>query len=198
MPSIFFQLRLAAARFYYSCGGFGLHQAQMMVSQEMTKKPLSPVRIYTSLTEMKDHVSRLKWTEDPWGGKLDILKHPTFMQEALDQHPEFSGDCDDYAGYFIVAIRKGKLAESAHFGFALWEDKGDITGHMVCVFLKEGSWWWVSNWYNCQPQAIPSVYGWVDAMQEKMGKKVLIAGRILVEGIKPDDTIEIGSLLRCR
>jgi len=198
MFSIPLSVKIAATRFYYSMGGFGLHRAAIMASQELTKKPSSPVRVYESIAELTDYTRKLTWTEDPWGGKLDAVKHPTFMQESINSHPDFSGDCDDYANYFTCALRKGKLAESPHMGFALWEEKGDLTGHMVCIFLKEGSWWWMSNWHNCTPQRIENMYGWIDAMQSEMNKKVLVAGRIMVDGIQSDDTVLIGSVLRCR
>lgn len=517
MFNIPFSVKLAATRFYYSMGGFGIHRAAIMASQELTAKPESPVKVYSSIADLVESARKLRWTEDPWGGKLDAIKHPTFMQESIDSHPDFSGDClpkgtlllteghkfvpieevqvgtkiwgldkwttvqnvwskgdlpvdvvhlnngssfkateehklfvalckwhpvvqgngrpcscrmedrvvkrisvaeavpgmvlltpdkieegtqvqspevayveglflsdgwcshdndfdiagkdghpkeeqkravqticeglgietvwftksirvknkewanrlhqmgghapekhalsidlsldaakallegimadsgknscgkgrtftttsrllalqtrvlhkmlgtscgesyivdhgglgtnpiwrlnareggkkllrikhidrdvvslpvydittedhyvylpeadvtvsncDDYANYFTCALRKGKLAESVHMGFALWEHKGELTGHMVCIFLKEGSWWWMSNWHDCTPQRIESMYGWMDAMQSEIKKKVLVAGRLLIDGIHGDDTVDIGSVVRCR
>lgn len=193
-----FSVQLAAVRFYYSMGGFGIHRAAIMAQQAVTKKPNSPVRVYGTIAELSEYLRKLTWTEDLWGGKLDVIKHATFMQEALDKHPAYSGDCGDYAAYAIVSLRKGKLAEDPHFGFALWEEDGTLQGHMCCVFMKEGSWWWLSNWHNCIPQRIENVYGWVDAMQSEVKKTVLVAGRLKIKELLSDDTLNIGSVLRCR
>lgn len=182
----------------WSAGLFGLHKPATALMQRSTYRIAHPVKRYASVEEITLATSKLKWTEDPWNGKMDIVKHPTFMQEAIDSHPDYAGDCDDYAMYWIVALRKSGLAKDAFMASVLWEDSGDISGHACCVFSINGQWYWVSNWYKCVPQKIDTMYGWMNKMLEQSKKKCVVAGRYEVEKILDDDTVIFGPAWRCK
>jgi hypothetical protein len=82
--------------------------------------------------------------------------------------------------------------------FALWEKDNNLEGHACCVYMADGAWWWVSNWHKCVPQKINDAYGWIGDMSAFMKKPILVAGRILIDGVKDDDTLVIGQALRCK
>lgn len=196
--SPFLKFKLALNKAFFSFGTFGTHRAAIAASQRATFRKNNPVKVYKTIEEITEATSKLVWTEDPWDGKIDIIKHPSFMQEAIETHPAYSGDCDDFAAYWVCALRKSRLADASFMAFAFWEKDNDIAGHAVCVYLKDGSWWWVGNWFKCVPQKIPDAYGWISAIQDKISKDVLLAGRILVDGIAGDDTVLVGPALRCK
>jgi hypothetical protein len=188
-------LQKKAVQAAWSCGLFGVHKAAMRAGQEATKRPESTVKVYPNIAEITAATSKLRWTEDPWQGKLDVIKHPTFMQEALDKHPDYAGDCDDFAAYWLAALRKGKLAdvEKLYFAAALWEDGG----HAVASYRDlDGSWWWAGNWNRCVP--LPTTeYGWIDGIKSRINKPLWVAGRIKVTGLLGDDTVVYGPASRC-
>lgn len=194
-----------ATRALWDMGLLGAHRVSMLTSQKLTQRP-HPVYCYSSVEELTEASSTLTWTEDPWGGKLDIVKHPTYMQEAIDLHPAVSGDCDDYAFWWARALTKGRskgkgepLATKVAIGMCLWRvDPRSVGGHACCVFTKpDGSMWWVSNWEGCKPLRIYSPDEWIDQMMGREKKPLIVAGRVDVAGFE-GDTVLPGKAVRRR
>lgn len=180
----------------WTCGLFGAHRAQMRVAQEITRRPGSPVGVYEGIGALSDATAKLRWTEDPWQGKLDLVKHPTFLQEAMTSHPDYSGDCDDFANYWLAALHKNHLADrdKLYFAVALWEGGG----HAVASYRdRDGYWWWAGNWNRCKPYPSNNEYDWITGISSRMGKPLWVAGRIRVSTVRADDTVIYGAATRC-
>jgi hypothetical protein len=177
-------IRIKLFRMYWKLGLFGTNIAKYTATQLLTYSPNYKIPQYNSITQIQEATSKLKWTTDPWDGKLDIVKHSTFMQEAIEKHPDYSGDCDDFANYWVASILKNNLAKNVYVGFGFWRGRlpKDIVGHACCVFEKDNKWYWVSNWYSCEPQEIGNSSGWIDQMLSN--KKLVLAGKYPVLGLK--------------
>lgn len=126
--------------------------AAAMLSQQLTLPAGVEIPIYTSTQAITDDQKKLTWTEDPRGGKLDVVKHPRFMAQAILSHPDYSGDCDDFTAHWCASLKKGKLADEIYHACCLWKDGG----HAVCVFKKDDKWFWSSNWNGCAPINLPT------------------------------------------
>lgn len=170
-----------------------LNNFPSVTSQMVTFKDDSPVAKYAAIHEITTATRTLRWTEDPWNGKLDVIKHPTFLQQAIKFHPAYAGDCDDYAAYWCAALTKNKLALEVWFASGMWvkTDKSGLTGHAICVYRTAEGWFWVSNWNGCTPYAIPSRVAWVQDM-ERVSNKKLITALMAPATIDRNDTIFFG------
>lgn len=163
------------------------------ISQEITRKPNSPVTIYKSIQEITEATSKLKWTEDPWSGKLDLIKHPTFMQESINSHPEYSGDCDDFAAYWCAALLKSNLSNEVYIGICFYNKGNENSGHACCVYKYDNKWFWVSNWKKCEPIEINTNKDFAKSMVEYSGlKNFLNAYLIKMNKITSTDTLIFG------
>lgn len=150
------------------------------LGQLVTLRDAFPVETYATVGRLSHALGTLTWTPDPFKGNLDIIKHPTFMQEAIARHPEQSGDCDDYAAYSCVALLKSGLAGAVRFCTATWVDekKDTIESHAICVYRDTDAWrWsWIGNWNRCQPiECGSSEDGWLVQLEARAGCKVFIA-----------------------
>jgi hypothetical protein len=145
------------------------------IQQTVSYRDGFPVTTYKSIADITAATAKLQWTSDPWHGKLDIIKHPTFMEEAIHRHPNYAGDCDDYAAYWCVALEKAKLADEQWFATGFWLADGKIAGHAVCVFRCGDRWYYAGNWNNSVPIEIDSRTAWVDDMGKRASSKVFAA-----------------------
>lgn len=119
-----------------------------------------------------------KWREDPWKGILDVTMTPRKFQRNLDEGRPV-GDCDDHALYWCTALLKSKLADKAYLG-TIWYSKPDgsgKSGHVVCVFSKEGRTYWAD--YR-KPAAFGGKWGWAEQVASSRGKVCHAAGLIEV------------------
>jgi len=136
-----------------------------------------PVHVYGSIAELTAATATLTWTEDPWDGNLDVVKHPTFMQEAIAQHPDFAGDCDDHTAYDCVALHKSKLADEQWFATVMWLDNKtkSVEGHAVCVFRVKDRWFYMGNWNRCVPIPLHDRTTWVCDVEQRTGCRAITA-----------------------
>ncbi len=165
------------------------------VSQAVTYIDGFKVAKYSSISELTAATSKLRWTKDPWNGKLDIIKHPTFMQQAIEQHPDFSGDCDDFAAYDCVALAKNKLADEQWFASALWVDakSNTITGHAICVYRVGTEWFHIGNWNKCVPMPLQSKTSWMQEIELLRDVNVITAVMYQAFATK-DDSLALGKV----
>jgi hypothetical protein len=164
-----------------------LGQAAIYAGQMPFYRSNFPVPVYPSIEAITKATAPLKWTEDPWNGKLDVVKHPTFLQEAIEKHPDYADDCDGFAAYWAVALRKSNLADECWFAYSLWA--GDKpSGHAVCVFRTGQSWFYVGNWNRCVPIPIASKDAWVDDIAARMNIPATVAARYRASA-DPRDTM---------
>lgn len=147
-----------------------------VASQMVTYRDHYPVKIYKNVTDLSDALRTLTWTEDPWNGQLDVIKHPTWMQEALERHSNYAGDCDDYAAYAAIALLKSSLADEVYFASAHWVDRklDDVVGHAVCVYRDSTGWHWIGNWNGCRPYDCVRD-GWVGDLEKIIKTSVVVA-----------------------
>lgn len=153
---------------------------------------------YKTPDEIRDDLKLLKWTEDPFGGKLDVIKHATFMKQAMIKNPGHSGDCDDFANYYIATLLKSGIVKSPSdvmFDFFYWykddsTKQNKISGHAVCVFKYKDNWWWAGNWNRCQPMKIGPALSDAKAEFEKyLGYKIHIHCSIFVDKVNDVGTV---------
>lgn len=164
----------------------------MLASQAATFRPSSKIPKYNSIAEVAEALRELKWTSDPFNGKLDIVKHPTYMQEAIEKHINEAGDCDDFAAYYAACLKMNHLNESYSkviLGITMWESNGSVEGHCVCVYLSNGSWWYAGNWNGCNPIPIPTMTGFVDDVIKRMNKPLVVSGYIEVQSVDSVGTV---------
>ena len=174
------------------CAITPVYRGGVLVEQAVFYKEGFPVAKYESIEKLTAASATLKWVSDPWNGKLDVVKHPTFMEEAIQKHPDYAGDCDDFAAYWCVALCKNKLADEQWFSYALWvDDKKEITGHAVCVFRTGDKWFYAGNWNNSVPIPVVSRDAWVKDIEQRVSKKVVAAAMYSASGAK-DDTMVLG------
>lgn len=167
-----------------------LFGVQAKIEQSVFYKDGFRVPVYKSIDQVTAATAKLKWTADPWDGKLDVIKHPTFMQQAIEQHPDYAGDCDDFAAYWCVALAKSKLADEQWFASGLWVDKNknEIAGHAVCVFRTGDKWFYAGNWNSCVPIPVASSTAWVADMETRASTKIFSAVMWAASGAS-DDTL---------
>lgn len=163
----------------------------LMAQQAAFYRDAFPVARYQDIPGITAATSKLRWTEDPWHGKLDLVKHPTWMEEAIQRHPEYSGDCGSFTGYWCVALNKNKLADEIYWASAFWVTKQQkIVGHAVCVFRTGDQWFHAGNWNGCKPVPIDGPTGYVQDFEKTTGCKVITATMWRASGL-PDDTLAL-------
>jgi hypothetical protein len=167
-----------------------LYGVPSMAQQAAFYRDAFPVAHYVTIPEITAATSRLKWTEDPWHGKLDLIKHPTFMEEAIQRHPDYAGDCGSFAGYWCVALRKNALADECWWSTGYWVSGGKIVGHAVCVFRTGDQWFHAGNWNGCRPVPIDGPTGYVQDFEKTTGCPVFTATMWRASGL-PDDTLAL-------
>lgn len=70
------------------------------------------------------------------------LVHP-FKVRARMLAGKLLGDCEDYAGYWAMALLRNFLASEVYLGCAFYEEKdGTRGGHCVVVFRVKGVYYW--------------------------------------------------------
>ena len=172
---------------------FNLWAVPSLAAQMVTYREKFPVARYKNVAALTAAMAPLWWIEDFWNGKLDVLKHPTFMQEAMAVHPTYADDCDGYAAYSCVALLKSRIADEVYFGSAQWVDpkKNELAGHAVCVYRDPLGWHWIGNWNACKPYDGLRDQ-WVTQMEQALkGPKILVAQQF--EAILgPNDTLLLG------
>jgi hypothetical protein len=152
-----------------------------VLGQTVTFREAFPVATYPDVPALVNAMARLKWTEDPLGGCIDMIRHPRYMQEAIERHPDKADDCDGFAAYAAVALLKSKLASLSEvfWATAFWVNpKTDaIDGHAVCVFRQDNEWRWMSNWDHCKPFTCGNgpMATWVEQLETRANVKVFVA-----------------------
>lgn len=148
-----------------------------IASQMITYRDKYPVKNYNTIEELSSDMSKVKWTEDPWDGNLDVIKHPTFFMEAIVEHPDYADDCDGFAAFAAVAIKKNFLASEVWFSTAYWPDanKNTIDGHAVCVYKDKSGWHWIGNFNKGIPYNCSDRNSWVSQLEDIVKSKVVAA-----------------------
>lgn len=149
-----------------------------------------PVPVYKTVDEIDAKQRKLKWVPDP---RMDLVRHPRFMEEAAAKHPDYAGDCDDFAVHRCCALVKGGLAEEVWMAAVVWKEDA----HAVCVFrTKDSGWWWASNWNGCKPLALKQRDDFVDAVihygVDAKPRALTNAAAWPVVKVLPDDTVLLG------
>lgn len=126
----------------------------------------------------------------------DYLIHPRVIQCRLQQQQP-TGDCDDHAIYWCVAIKKSNLAKKVWFSLYTMKGKGtddSISGHAVCVFQGNDE-----KYYWCD-YSIPHQIEKIDDFQVQSANLYgceAICGAIWeIIDIKYDDTPIFGATKR--
>ena len=167
-----------------------------LAQQEVTYRQASPVTRYKSIAELTKATATLTWTSDPWNGKLDLIKHPTYMQEAIDKHPLNAGDCDCFAAYMCVALDKSQLSDEQWFATAYWVDNDQkIQGHAVCVYRVKEDWFYIGNWNQCRPIPLTAKTAYIWDFERVLGHKVFSATMWRASGT-PRDSLALGECIR--
>lgn len=163
----------------------------MLAQQQVFYKEGFHLPVYKSIQEITEALATLTWTEDPLGGRIDVVKHPTFMQQALERHQSYADDCDGFAAYWCVALDKAQLADEQWFACANWVDKKtqEITGHAVCVFRVKDKWFYAGNWNRCVPIPIDSMPAYCWDFEKRLNIKVITASMWRAYGLKDDSLL---------
>lgn len=169
-----------------------LTSGYFLTSQEVTRQPAFPVAKYKQISEITAACRQLTWTQDPLDGKLDHVRHPTYMQRAINERWRRSGDCDEFAAYWAAALMKNSLADEVWYGTAMWASGDKIVGHAICVYRVDDTWYWAGNWKNCNPIVAGELReGWIAGMEAILGTRVFAAAMWPL-ALRGDDTLLFG------
>lgn len=97
------------------------------------------MRIYEDPEDVLDALDFGKRASpDPFGGRLDVLRHPTWVQARIDKAPDGKlGDCEEHAVYLCATYRL--LMKEVYLGvYQAVTQEGKIWGHAVCVYRPYG------------------------------------------------------------
>tara|TARA_Y100001973_G_C5199418_1_gene336573 strand:+ start:644 stop:1249 length:606 start_codon:yes stop_codon:yes gene_type:complete len=133
------------------------------------------------------------YTKDPFNGKLDYLAHPSRLEYRLDSGLDF-GDCDDHAIYSATVLKKSKLADRVWFSYytMLKERSNHLSGHAVCVFEKNGEYYW-SDYRIPNKISGKNKWGWAIESASIYHSKPIAAAMIEIESVDSFDTPVFGS-----
>lgn len=192
----------AALKFEWSMGLYRSHIPEMLLAQKLTKRN-HPVKKYSSIEEISHDSAKIQWTSDPFGGRFDLLRHPCYMQEAIDSHPDTAGDCEDYTAWWMRALYKARdkdnipLIRTAYMGVVYWKNAngGAQVGHAVCVYqTTDMKWHWSGNWNKSVPYNIDHELDWINGVVR--GGTLVVAGKIELDKFLEDDTFVPGRAIR--
>lgn len=142
----------------------------------------SVVQIVTALDWGK------KWKKDPFYGILDIMPHPTKVQDRINRNLMID-DCDGHAIYWATSLLKSQIARRAWIGIVHMKDENNkISGHCVCLYKDDsGEYFWCD--YS-KPNSFDSLYmfDWVKEVCDYYGKKPVAAGFFQIHHIDKDFT----------
>lgn len=165
------------------------------LSMVLTRHKKTPVKEFLSYREILEELDfGNKWRQDPLGGKLDVLTHPTRIQKRLNEGLDKIEDCDGHAAYWSVALLKSRLASKCWFSFFQMKnrDTGKITGHVVCVFEDFlGKTKWCDY---AMPSAIQNKWDWAVQSANHYNGDVVAAAMIEVKTITKNDSIRFGKI----
>lgn len=134
----------------------------------------APVQVASSIAEILIRVAYgQKYRYDRPAG---AMVHPRVVQKRLNDGSVKIGDCEDHAGYWIASLLLSDLADRCYLGSIYYENKGEKEGHAVCVFEKNGEWFWVD--YN-SPSILTTRDSWVSSVLAIYGDK--LRGAILFD-----------------
>lgn len=142
---------LVGLKIRYGFFGKGIQLQKMKECQEATRVPVE-LPYCKNVEEIGSHIQKVRYTGDP--AHLDLLRHASYMQQAIQIHPDFSGDCEDFANYWAASLFRNDLATKVFIDVFFWYDEKDnkFKGHAVCLFCdKIGEWSHVGNYYNNVP-----------------------------------------------
>lgn len=152
-----------------------------------------PVVDYYASPEQIAHVfmSYNSYKLDPWGGKLDYMKHPRRVQKRLDSAtPKPVGDCDDHGAYWCAALAKASLSREIYLGiYRAVDSAGEEYGHAVCVFKRGGTWFYAD--YGL-PTPIETKWGFIEKDADLRGAAPIGGFLIRVRGVSRGDTLRFG------
>jgi len=101
-----------------------------------TRKKHHSVKIASSVTSILERLHfGADYKPDPWKGRLDIMRHPTRVQQWIDEGKKI-GDCDEHACYWAACLFVSNLTAEAWINTLQMEDidTKEITGHAVCIY----------------------------------------------------------------
>lgn len=172
------------------------YPAWVLVSQQasLPGNGRHSVPIYNSEAEIDATQQKCRWTEDPRGGRFDVVRHPRFFEEAAAVHPDFAEDCDGFMIHRCAALTKGRTADGTKLADEVWAAHGmwDGSGHAVTVYRRGPQWRWVSNWNGCRAMDLPSRDAFRAAMETYRKVKITRAALWPVVGLMADDTVLLG------
>lgn len=134
------------------------------LTQRATRLRAVPVKPAVDFAEIVERIGHgTKYRVDRRAG---AMRHPGFVQSKIDGGSQHIGDCEDHAGYWIAVITLSHLADRVMMGSISFVRDGKRTGHSICLFKRDGTWYWcdyempvkldaLSDW----PASVLSVYG---------------------------------------
>jgi hypothetical protein len=113
------------------------------------KSKRAPLKRFSSMENLAEYVSKLKWRADSWRELGDAVSAPTAVQwKAYHEPRSFIGDCDEFAVY-LAAVLQSERHEHGFFdirsaklltvmwnktGGLEWEgNRNGLGGHNVCL-----------------------------------------------------------------
>jgi len=131
----------------------------------------------------------MRYKKDPLNGLLDILTHPTRIQDRINKD-QLIDDCDGHAIYWITTLLKIKFVKNAWFSFIMFGDANDsIQGHAVCVFEDwNGELFWVDYNKPHKFSKIPNarMWDWCEQVCEAFSSEDVILNPISAGMFKID------------
>lgn len=133
------------------------------------------------------------YKKDPINGVLDILVHPTRIQDRLNKNQKI-GDCDEHAAYWVSTLLKSKIAIMTWFAFVLYKDKstGKIEGHALCVYMEHSGFLYWCDYF--EPKPILHTYDWVWRVCERQNAEPIAAAMFCVDSLDKNDMPLFGDI----
>lgn len=113
------------------------------LSQLLTRKRVT-LPTFSSFREIIEHLGYgHRYKPDPIKGKLDILNHPTKVEQRIRGTGDIE-DCDGHGAYWCQALLRSHLCSVAYFATLYMADKdtGKQSGHAFCVFRDGVARYW--------------------------------------------------------
>ena len=153
------------------------------------------MRIYDDPEEITEALGFGKrWAPDPLKGRLDIMRHPTWVQKKIDASPDGKlADCDEHAIYLCATL--ALLMKEVYLGcYQAADPKGKKWGHAVCIYRPYGDdAYYVIDYTN--PVRIVHVRDFALISKDMLGKSTsfpIAAWAVRIKGLARDATPRFG------
>lgn len=161
-----------------------------------TREKHTGMRMYADPEDITEALGFGKrWAPDPLKGRLDVMRHPTWVQRRIDESTDSKlADCDEHAIYLCATLSL-LMREVYLCCYQAVEPSGKRWGHAVCVYQPYGEDGYYVIDYT-RPAKISHLRDFALASKDMLGKSTahpIAAWAVRIKGLARDATPRFGT-----